>query len=250
MEYCPPSDPEDNDFDADTFDLYGLNNPIQVWDFDHEEVRRTYIRLQPLAAAHPDVEPNTVQPDQNLLLPEEDHMPERPASPETPEQPVSAESVDLPRDPPSPDPASQSESDNENTDPPQATDFPDPPPDISDQESTLSSPPNSSDEETDVEIDLLDNDDDFGIPLERPPSRPMINCHYDVEHELDYELGWEWLQSDPGPMIAPYNGFRQCLLDPSKKKPEDFFCALFEDRMFTVMADMTNVYARNRIQSK
>ena len=111
-------------------------------------------------------------------------------------------------------------------------------------------PPQSSDEETDVEIDALDNDDDFGIPLERPPSRPMINCHYDVDHELDYELGWEWMESDPGPMIAPYNGFRQCLVDPAKNKPEDFFRAIFDDRMFTLMADMTNIYAQNRIRSK
>ena len=42
----------------------------------------------------------------------------------------------------------------------------------------------------DKEILDDDNDDDFGIPLQPPPSFPMVNYSRDVEHELDYEMGY------------------------------------------------------------
>ena len=97
--------------------------------------------------------------------------------------------------------------------------------------------------------DDMSSDDDFGIPIERPPSRPMVNFPNDTEREEDYELGWEWHEVDPGPLIAPYNGFHQCLLDPTMNKPEDFFNALFQDRMYTVMAEETNKYAQRKKQA-
>ena len=308
MEYVPPSDPEDNDFDAETFDLYGLNEPTQVFTFEHHPRGDTYTNLQAFGQseiggdADPDnraqtaetandnaahgppsasrssesvrceleenvtaERPNSRPPASPQVAPApEAHLQNSPgaASPQVVPRVVSpapqtqrpnspeymlADSEDAPSSPPSP-----SSSISDAPDGPGSPNFPDAPPDISDEEesSPPPSPPQSSDEETDIDVDALDNDDDFGIPLQRPPSRPMINCHYDVDHELDYELGWEWIESDPGPMIAPYNGFRQCLIDPAKNKPEDFFRAIFDDRMFTLMADMTNIYAQNRIRSK
>ena len=44
----------------------------------------------------------------------------------------------------------------------------------------------------------------------------MVNYQNDREFEEDYEIGWEWLKRDTGPLIAPYTGFQQCLLDPLK----------------------------------
>ena len=58
------------------------------------------------------------------------------------------------------------------------------------------------------------------------------------------KLGWEWVETDPGPFIAPYSDFQQCLLDPTKHKPTDFFNALFENQKYTIMAEQTNLYAR------
>ena len=78
----------------------------------------------------------------------------------------------------------------------------------------------------------------------------MVNYPSDVELEEDYELGWEWLETDPGPLIAPYSDFQQCLLDPTKTKPEDYFNALFENRMYMIMAEQTNLYARWQIEGK
>ena len=44
------------------------------------------------------------------------------------------------------------------------------------------------------------------------------------------------------PLIAPSTGFHQCLLDPLKNKPADFFNALFDSNMYMIMAEETNKY--------
>ena len=61
-------------------------------------------------------------------------------------------------------------------------------------------------------------------------------------------MGWVWSEKDDGSMVAPYNGFRQCLLDPTKNEPEHFFEALFSRHMYTIMAEETNRYAQHRIE--
>ena len=104
--------------------------------------------------------------------------------------------------------------------------------------SDLSSPEISSDE----------SDDDFGIPIEWPPSRPMVNFAHATELEEDYEIGWQWHEQDPGPLVAPYTGFQQCLLDPTKQKPEDFFNALFSSQMYTIITEETNRYVQQKIK--
>ena len=76
----------------------------------------------------------------------------------------------------------------------------------------------------------------------------MVNYAADIEIEEDYEIGWEWLEHDTGPHIAPYTGFRQCLLDLTKDNPEDFFEALFSSNMYTIMAEETNKYAKRKLQ--
>ena len=65
----------------------------------------------------------------------------------------------------------------------------------------------------------------------------------DTENEDNCEIGLEWFKVDPGPYITLYSGFSQCLLDPKKNYPEDFFNALFEDQMYTIMAEETIMHA-------
>ena len=77
----------------------------------------------------------------------------------------------------------------------------------------------------------------------------MVNFPNDTENEDDYAIGWEWHEVNPGPLIGPYNGFRQCLLDPTRGGPQYFFNALFENRMYTIMAEETNKYAHRRKQA-
>ena len=88
----------------------------------------------------------------------------------------------------------------------------------------------------------------FCIPIEWPALRPMVNFAYDTELEEDYEIGWQWHEQDPGPLVTPYTGFWQCLLDPTKQKPEDFFNALFSLQMYTIITEETNRYVQQKIQ--
>ena len=78
----------------------------------------------------------------------------------------------------------------------------------------------------------------------------MVNFANDVEREEDYEIGWDWIEEDTGPLIRPYTGFRQCLLDPLKNKPEDLFNELFDVKMYTIMAKETNKYTHRRKQNR
>ena len=34
----------------------------------------------------------------------------------------------------------------------------------------------------------------------------MVNFAYDAEREEDYEIGWDWIEEDTGPLIGPYTG--------------------------------------------
>ena len=224
MEYVPPSDPEDNDFDYDEFELYRTNQPQQIFDFsddDHENV--WYATLE---AHNTSCSPTHMNPALSL---------------------IQANSPPNVNQSPSPDGAAPL------SPPSQGTVVPD---SDEDEWTPLSpmvlddSPVHSESENEDSYVDPLDNDDDFGIPLEWPPSHPMVNYSGDIEIEEDYKIGWEWLECDTGPIIGPYSGFWQCLVDPAKTKPEDFFNAIFDECMFTTMAEMMNLYAHNRLQSK
>ena len=62
---------------------------------------------------------------------------------------------------------------------------------ISDVNTTIKfNPPNTNSESENSDFEDL-SDDDFGIPIDRPPSRPMVNFANDVEREEDYEIGWD-----------------------------------------------------------
>ena len=76
----------------------------------------------------------------------------------------------------------------------------------------------------------------------------MVNYPHDTENEEDYEIGWQWLEEDTGPYVAPYTGFWQCLLYPTQNNPEHFFEALFLSHMYTIMAEETNKYAQRKLQ--
>lgn len=238
-EYVPPSDPEDNDQDYDEFELYRSNQPEQVFDFsDDNGENAEYTSLE----VHNDP-PQVASSAANL----DDGVRSGGAGPDLNDRGGASEGAaphlngHLP-----PLLPISSESDNGSLDLPSSQS----PPRDSQNSSHLSQSESESEDSGSENFDPLDNDDDFGIPLDRPPSRPMVNYPGDVEFEEDYEIGWQWTERDPGPDIAPYSGFRQCLLDPEKNKPEDFFDAIFDDHMFTLMAEMTNLYACRKFRGK
>ena len=67
-------------------------------------------------------------------------------------------------------------------------------------------PPNQNTSQSDNSDNFFEKDsnDDFSIPFEWPPSRPMINYPNDTELEEDYGIGWDLLKEDPGLLIAPF----------------------------------------------
>ena len=89
---------------------------------------------------------------------------------------------------------------------------PPPSPSISPQ---WSQTPKSLSDLSSPEISSNESDDDFGIPIEWPPSRPMVNFAHDTELEEDYEIGWHGHEQDPDIIyVTRSNSFllKQCFL--------------------------------------
>ena len=264
MLYCPPSDPEDNDYDPDEFVLYKSNEAEQVFNFTQSSTDNPeYTTLQACGQSNENGNSSNdghtwQEPLNPRGSPMQNDRHQEPLDP--PGSPMhSDDSLDPPPtpnrqldpvNPPPQTPNYQHDPFHQAHSPIHGDDSMDPPSSPRHSDDDRFNASESEDNNSDLEFDFLDNDDEFGIPLQRPASRPMCNYQNDVENELDYEIGWEWHERDSGPLIGPYSGFRQCLVDPAKNKPEDFFCALFDERMFTTMAEMTNLYAHKRLEGK
>ena len=80
------------------------------------------------------------------------------------------------------------------------------------------------------------------------PQIPIVNYASDVEHEEDFGNGWEWTEKDPGSSCGPFISQPGLLIEPPSHTPEDFFNLLFDNSMWTLLAQQTNIYARQRIQ--
>ena len=80
------------------------------------------------------------------------------------------------------------------------------------------------------------------------PQIPIINYASDVEHEEDFGNGWEWTEKDPGSSCGPFISQPGLLIEPPSHTPEGFFNLLFNNSMWTLLAQQTNIYARQRIQ--
>ena len=77
---------------------------------------------------------------------------------------------------------------------------------------------------------------------------PIVNYAGDVEHEEDFGNGWEWTERDPGSSCGPCIGNPGLLIKPQSCTPEGFFNLLFDNSMWTLLAQQINIYARQRIQ--
>ena len=129
-------------------------------------------------------------------------------------------------------------------------------------EPALSPPPASPDISTEdtpnQSIDLMNDTIDYyevepapaPPPHTRRPGETPIQCYdRDVILEGDIENGWERLEIDEIPDHGPFLVTPGLDLDTESRKPEDFFNNVFDDRMFTVIADATNNYAHKKIRS-
>ena len=108
---------------------------------------------------------------------------------------------------------------------------------------------NDSDSEQSEEHYIVRQDEDSDIENIIPlPQIPLMNYNRDVEHEEDFGNGWEWTERDPGSSCGPFIGQPGLLIQPATCTPEGFFNLLFDQSMWTLLVQQTNIYARQRIQ--
>ena len=112
----------------------------------------------------------------------------------------------------------------------------------------------SSEEEEDslIEPDEADDDEEQTIaaaPTQNLQFTPIHNFQGDVEHEDDFANGWEWIVGeDPGPAVEDCTAYQGLNLPPADRTPGAFFKLLFDETMYSLIADETNRYAQRRKQ--
>ena len=111
---------------------------------------------------------------------------------------------------------------------------------------------NDSDGEQDHQHYIVqqDENDDDNNDIENNvtlPQVPLMNFNGDVKHK-DFGNGWEWTETDPGSSCGPFIGQPGLLIQPASRTPEGFFNLLFDPSMWTLLAQQTNIYVRQRIQ--
>ena len=78
---------------------------------------------------------------------------------------------------------------------------------------------------------------------------PIHNYSRDTINAEDVENWSEKIENDEEPDHRPFLDTCELNLDNDSCNPEDFFNNLFDERMFTIMADATNQYAQQKICS-
>ena len=102
--------------------------------------------------------------------------------------------------------------------------------------------------------DIEDQNEYYEVETEPTPPdiidrcTPITNYARDQINEFDVANGWEKIEPDVIPDHGPLTGIQGINMGGgNSREPEDFFNDLFEERMFTIMADETNNYARRKI---
>lgn len=111
----------------------------------------------------------------------------------------------------------------------------------------------SSDSDSYYEVEREGESDSDSDTIDlTPPCVPSKNYAGDVDHELDFELGYTWDLEDTGPFITKFfDGSQQLLFDIDEDRtPKKFFDEFFDSQMWTTMAEQTNLYARQNIQAQ
>ena len=92
-----------------------------------------------------------------------------------------------------------------------------------------------------------DSDENDELPTYRINNIPMSTVQGNEENavviDIDDELSnWIYEQSDGGPSCGPFLANSYSTVENPDKKPELYFEALFDERMWTIISDATNQY--------
>ena len=114
------------------------------------------------------------------------------------------------------------------------------------------SPPETHGLHNNLPSDIEENTDYYGIqtettnPNENNNFTPIINYSRDKLVHSDVQEVWERIQPDIIPDHGPFTDTQGLSMSTNSCEPEDFFNDMFDDRMFTIMAEETNNYATKR----
>ena len=74
----------------------------------------------------------------------------------------------------------------------------------------------------------------------------IVNKIFELQEDIDN--GWLKVENNQVPDHCHFIGNEGLNMNTTSRNPEDFFNNLFDARMYTIMAEETNKYARQQIQ--
>ena len=109
---------------------------------------------------------------------------------------------------------------------------------------------NGQDDPTNSDND--DQEDDYLIETENnqtpyPIEYLIVNCERDIDLQEDINNGMIRVENDKVPDHCHFIGHEGLNMNTTSHNLEDFFNNLFNDRMYTILAEETNKYARQQI---
>ena len=114
--------------------------------------------------------------------------------------------------------------------------------------------PGRNHHEYDSSSDNDDPNDYYEVQREVVPTQtprqftPIVNYPRDQILDCDVQDGWEKIEPDIIPDHCQFTGSESLNMSTESRLPEDFFNDIFDERMFTIMAEETNKYARQKIR--
>ena len=113
---------------------------------------------------------------------------------------------------------------------------------------------NFSTDDSDNDFFEIETDSDEELPTYPLTNFQMTIYQNDMPHLLMYEVDdelneWEYETIDSGPLTGPFLSKSSSIITDLHGEPEIFFNSLFDERMWTILADATNNYARCKSQT-
>ena len=109
-----------------------------------------------------------------------------------------------------------------------------------DYDENAPAPPDDNDYDDEDDYSSSENGYEIGNDFdedENLPSYPIDNMQFDV-HEKDTLEGWVHENRDSGSSTGPFMTQSSTIIDLTNPTPEHFFNQLFDNRMWTIIAEL------------
>ena len=126
---------------------------------------------------------------------------------------------------------------------------------IEDSSSNLPQPPSLGQNDDNNNLEIPSDDEYYIAEYDCPCSLPtiqlqttqIVNCEGDTELQEDLDNGWHRITHDVPANNPQFTNTPGLNFETNSHEPEVFFNQLFNNRMFTIMAQETNNYAHQQI---